>query len=79
MKSKVEDVLKEALTMPSAERAALAAQLISSLDPQADQDVEALWQAEAGRRLREARNGAVELESWEAVRDRLKGAVDASG
>ncbi len=79
MKARAEDVLKEALAMSSAERAALAARLISSLDPQPDEDVDALWQAETTRRLREVRDGGVELESWETVRDRLKRDVDASG
>jgi len=65
--------------MWSAERAALAARLISSLDPEPEEDVDALWQAETSRRLREVREGAVELESWETVRDRLKGDVDAPG
>ncbi len=44
----VEDELKK---WPQKDRARIAMSLISSLDPGADEDAEALWLEEAGKRL----------------------------
>ena len=49
----------EALKLPPEERARLAERLISSLDQEADADVEELWLREAERRLEELESGAV--------------------
>ncbi len=45
-----ETIVNEALTLPPAERAAIIDQLLSSLD-EADQNLDALWAAEAEARL----------------------------
>jgi putative addiction module component (TIGR02574 family) len=47
----------KALRLPRRERARLAQRLISSLDPNADADVETLWLQEAERRLAELKSG----------------------
>ena len=44
-------LLAEALQLPAEERAALAGQLIESLDQQVDDNVEATWSVETQRRL----------------------------
>jgi len=79
MNRQTSQVVEEVLAMPPAERAAVAEKAIASLDPLDDGDVEAAWQAECARRLSQIEAGQVELEPWEAVRDRIRGRLRASG
>jgi len=56
------DLLQEAMHLPPEARAALAAELIGSLDPvEPDEDVEAAWAAEIRRRLDEVDAGTAKL------------------
>ena len=66
------DILKEALALPSDQRAALAGSLISSLDEEPDEAVEEAWGVEIARRLAEIDSGQVKLLSWAEARNRLK-------
>lgn len=66
------DILKEALALPSDQRAALAGSLISSLDGEPDEAVEEAWGVEIARRLAEIDSGQVKLLSWAEARNRLK-------
>ncbi len=52
------------------ERAAIAEQLIRSLDGPADDDVEIAWQKEIQKRIEEIDNGEVELIPWEEIREK---------
>jgi hypothetical protein len=50
MTQEVNELVQKALTLPDADRAELAGNLIASLDTSVDQDVEAAWQQEVVRR-----------------------------
>lgn len=65
------DILKEALALPSGERAALAASLLDSLDTDVDEDAEAIWVIEVNRRVAELDSGAIKTVPWAEVRRRL--------
>ncbi len=65
-------ILEEALKLPSNERAAVAEQLIQSLDPIQETEVEEAWQQEIQRRLTEMENGEATTIPWEEVQNRLK-------
>lgn len=65
------DILKDALALPSEERAALAASLLDSLDADVDEDAEAAWAIEVNRRVTELDVGAVKTIAWAEVRRRL--------
>ena len=67
----VDEILEDALALPPEARAAIAGSLISSLDDQADQEVEAQWSAEIARRIGEIDTGRVQLVPWSEVRHRL--------
>jgi len=56
----VEQIVDEALALPSEARALLADRLVESLDPAEDACVRQLWVAEALRRRDEVRNGQVQ-------------------
>ena len=75
MNLNVEQIMEEALSLPSEARALLADRLVESLDPAEDGAVHRLWAAEAQRRLQEVRSGQVETipgpEALERVRRSL--------
>lgn len=73
-----EAVLREALTLPTQARAAVAAELLASLDEPVVDDadaVQAAWADELEQRARRARSGEDAGESWPAVRDRVRNAL----
>lgn len=72
MSERSEALLEQALKLPVNERAALAEQLIQTLEPGADHEVEAAWQAEVQRRLSEVERGVAEMIPWEDVQKRLR-------
>ena len=65
-------ILDAALKLSSNERAAVAEQLIQSLDPTQEIEVEKAWQQEIHRRLTEVENGIGTTIPWVAVQQRLK-------
>lgn len=73
MNRDLDELLKDALKLPSEARAALARSLIDSLDTKADDNVESAWDAEIARRLREIHEGHAALVPWAEVRRRVIG------
>jgi len=71
MTSRAQELLREALTLPIAERADVAAELLASLDdaePENLAEVEAGWAAEIERRARRVMAGESAGLAWEDVR-----------
>lgn len=68
----LEKVRSDALSLPEAERAELAHNLVVSLDGPADKDAEAAWDAEILRRLGEIDFGTAELIDREELRQRMR-------
>ena len=68
MTHEANELLRKALALPEEERAELASTLIDSLDPITDEDVEAAWQKEIGRRIDELRSGKAKTIPWDEVR-----------
>ena len=79
MTKDAEKILKQAIELPPADRAAVAEGLISSLEAEAEEDVEVAWQEECARRLREVQTGAVQLVPWETIRARLRNRARDTG
>jgi putative addiction module component (TIGR02574 family) len=65
-------VLADALRLDDEARAALAAELLGSLDGPADPDAENAWDAEIERRIAAIEAGTIQLEPWEQVRHRIE-------
>jgi putative addiction module component (TIGR02574 family) len=59
----IEDIRREALSLPMDQRALLAEQLLSSLDALSEAESTRLWQDEAERRAAEIDRGEIELVS----------------
>jgi putative addiction module component (TIGR02574 family) len=67
-----EKVLAEALSLATRERAEIAAQLITSLDGEPEEDVEAAWAAEVDRRIEDVEAGRAKLVPWGDVERRIE-------
>lgn len=65
-------ILLEALRLPEAERAALAGELIESLDTDVDADAEAAWSAEIRRRVEDLNSGRARTVPWAEARRRIR-------
>jgi putative addiction module component (TIGR02574 family) len=63
-----QELLNDAMRLPDAQRAALAAALIESLDNDVDASAEAAWSTEIARRLREVESGQVKTIPWPQAR-----------
>jgi putative addiction module component (TIGR02574 family) len=77
MKTRVKDLLSEALALAPEDRADLAGRLLDTLEPE-DPGVEKAWHAEIRRRIEELDSGAVEPMSAEEARSRIFRLRDAS-
>lgn len=71
MKREVAALLKDAVTLPTEARAALAASLLESLDTEVNKVAEAMWASEINRRVAELDSGALKTIPWAEVRRRL--------
>ncbi|MGE0447017.1 MAG: addiction module protein [Vicinamibacterales bacterium] len=74
MSPRVQELLREALTLSVEERADVAAELLASLDEAPPDDpaaVEAAWAREIERRARRVMNGESTGEPWADVRAKV--------
>lgn len=75
MTSRAQELLREALALPVAERADVAAELLASLDETGGEDpaeIEAAWAAEIEKRARRVMAGGSQGIPWEDVRARAE-------
>jgi putative addiction module component (TIGR02574 family) len=70
-----ERLLAEALRLSDEARAALAGQLIQSLDHEVDPDAEAAWSEEIRARLERVDAGSAETIPWSEARRRIHAAA----
>jgi len=78
MSTKLDDVLREALSLSEAERAEVAGALLESIEPPADVDVEQAWREEVARRMAAIDAGQARTVSWEEVREQLYASLRAA-
>ena len=72
MTKAAKDIVKAAIQLPESERVQVVEQLLASLEPVTDQDVDAAWAAEIERRSREIKEGIVRPILWEEVKSRAR-------
>lgn len=69
MSSNLDQLTADAMKLPLRDRVQLAQRLVETLDDEVEPNTEALWFAEAERRLEELRSGKIEgIDSDEAFR-----------
>jgi len=71
MSEEISELLKKALALPPAARAALAGSLLESLDETVDECAEAEWQKEIARRMQELDSGKVKPVAWAEARQQM--------
>ena len=71
----VRQLLVEALRLPEEERAALAGELIQSLEQEVDADAEAAWAIEVRKRLDRVDAGTARTIPWSEARRRIHAAA----
>ena len=71
MNEEVSELLKKALALPVAARAALAGSLLESLDETVDVAAEEEWQKEIARRIQELDSGRVKPIEWVEARRQI--------
>lgn len=72
MSEPAEKLMAESMKLSTSERAALAADLLASLDGEPEEGVEAAWAAEIERRVRRVTCGQAHFEDWVLVREQLR-------
>ncbi len=72
MAKPTKDILRKAMELDAADRADLAAELIASLDEEADEDVEIAWAKEIERRIAAIEAGTTTLSPWSDVKQRIE-------
>ncbi|MCP4147324.1 MAG: addiction module protein [bacterium] len=70
-----EDIINQAMNLPPDTRALLADRLLGSLAPSGRKDIDALWAAEAERRINEIENGEVDLIPGDEVFKELRKSI----
>lgn len=75
------EILKQALSLPSEARAALADSLLDSLDTEVDEEAGEKWREEISKRISELDSGAVRAVAWSEVHarlsDRIRGGAES--
>lgn len=71
------DVLvKEAIILPYSERAKLVDTLLTTLDPVIEDDCDAAWFVEIGRREQSLADGTAQLHSWDEIKRQAREKVN---
>jgi len=76
MSNNLDELTADAMKLPLRDRVQLAQRLVSTIDDKVETDTEALWFAEAERRLEEMRGGKVRgidsAEAFQSAREIFK-------
>lgn len=71
-------LLRDSLALDESERAEMAAALLESLEPEADEhEIGLAWRDEVRRRLAELDRGETQLVEWSTVRDEMLARLNA--
>ncbi len=71
MSEQAEKLLNEALKLSTSERARVAAELMASIDGEADADAEAAWASEIDRRVQRVEAEGPTGDDWREVHARI--------
>lgn len=66
------EIVNAAKQLSESERLEIVQELLASLEPAADEDVDAAWAAEVERRSREIKEGSVRPIPWEEVKSQAR-------
>jgi putative addiction module component (TIGR02574 family) len=72
------DIVNAAIKLPEHDRLEIVEELLASLEPQSDDDVDAAWAAEVERRSDEIKQGIVRPIPWAKVKSQARERVRGS-
>lgn len=75
MSDRAVELIREATALPYAERAHVVDELLATLEPEAENEVDAAWAAEVERRGAELAQGTVKPVIWEEVKKKAQSLV----
>jgi putative addiction module component (TIGR02574 family) len=78
MKRPAKDIVNAAIRLSENDRLEIVEELLASLEPQTDEDVDAAWAAEVERRSDEIKQGIVRPIPWEEVKSQARERVRGS-
>lgn len=79
MSDRAVELIKEAIGLPYAERAHVVDELLATLEPEAENEVDEAWAAEVERRGMELAQGTVKSVIWEEVKKKALSMVHEQG
>jgi putative addiction module component (TIGR02574 family) len=66
------EIVNAAIKLPERERLQIVEELLASLEPAIEEDVDAAWAVEIERRSRDVKEGKVRPVSWDEVKSRAR-------
>ena len=66
------EIVNAAIKLAESDRLQIVEELLASLEPRSDEDVDAAWAAEVKRRSREIKNGIVRPIPWSEVKSQAR-------
>ena len=66
------EIVSAAMKLAERDRLQIVEELLASLEPSVDEDVDAAWAAEIERRSREIKEGTVRTIPWEEVKSQAR-------
>jgi len=72
MTQPAKEIVKAAKQLPESERLEIVQELLASLEPAAEEAVDAAWAVEVERRSREIKEGSVRPIPWEEVKSQAR-------
>jgi putative addiction module component (TIGR02574 family) len=72
------DIVNAAIRLPENDRLEIVEELLASLEPQSDDDVDAAWAAEVERRSDEIKQGIVRPIPWAEVKSQARERIRSS-
>ncbi len=73
------EILNAVIKLPERDRLLIVEELLASLEPADDQDVDAAWAKEVDRRSRQIKQGIVRPIPWEEVKSQARKRIRGRG
>ena len=73
------EIVDAAIKLEESDRLKIVEEILASLEPDTDDDVDAAWAAEVERRSQEIKEGVVRLVSWTEVKSKARKRARARG
>ena len=77
MTTRTQQIVDAAVRLPPRQRLRIVEELLASLEPHAQEEIDSAWAAEIERRSRDVKEGSVQLLPWTRVKSRARRRIRA--